>query len=155
MAGIWKSDYFAEVSTSELEFQLIKKVKRRLKREQFLVTPLAIMTNPFYIRWTVLDFGCGSKPYESLFKNANSYIGIDLEASGHSHQDSKVDVFYDGKTIPFPDEHFDAVVCFEVLEHVFNIKEIIQELNRVLKPNGKLLISVPFAWDEHEVPLFL
>jgi SAM-dependent methyltransferase len=38
------------------------------------------------------------------------------------------------------------------LEHVFNPDEFLAEINRVLKPGGKLLISVPFVWDEHEQP---
>lgn len=104
------------------------------------------------IEGDILDFGCGSKPYESLFVNSKSYTGVDIEASGHNHKDSKVDYFYDGKTLPFPDQSFDAVVCFEVFEHVFNIDEMLAEVSRVLKPNGKLLMSIPFAWDEHEAP---
>ena len=90
--------------------------------------------------------------FESLFVNAKSYVGVDIELSGHNHKDSKVDYFYDGKKLPFNDASFDAIVCFEVLEHVFNIEEVLAEIYRVLKPNGQLLISIPFAWDEHEIP---
>ena len=39
-----------------------------------------------------------------------------------------------------------------MFEHIFNIDEILIELNRVLKINGKLLITIPFAWEEHEQP---
>jgi len=100
----------------------------------------------------ILDFGCGSKPYEKLFVNASRYIGLDIETSGHDHATSSVDVFYDGKRIPFDDESFDACVTFEVLEHVFNPDEILVELRRVIKTGGKLMLSVPFVWEEHEVP---
>jgi SAM-dependent methyltransferase len=127
-----------------------------------------MVVNPFYIirrgllmaisrmaptiEGDVLDFGCGSKPYESLFRGARSYVGVDIKTSGHDHKDSKVDVFYDGRTLPFADQQFDSAVCFEVMEHVFNIEEVVSELRRVLKPGGKLLVSVPFAWEEHEAP---
>jgi SAM-dependent methyltransferase len=147
---------------------MLAKLKDRIRREAFLITPLSLVINHLYItrnglfksiskvapsiRGEVLDFGCGSKPYETLFTNASSYIGVDIQVSGHSHKDSKIDVFYDGKTIPFPDKKFDAVVCFEVLEHVFNLEEVLAEIRRVLKPGGQLLVSIPFAWDEHEVP---
>lgn len=147
---------------------MLESLKKRLRSEVFLTTPLAIAINPVYIirnglfksisqiapalKGDILDFGCGSKPYESLFKNANSYMGVDIAVSGHNHKDSKVDFFYDGKTLPFEDNHFDVVVSFEVLEHVFNIDEVLTEINRVLKPDGQLLISIPFAWDEHEMP---
>jgi 2-polyprenyl-3-methyl-5-hydroxy-6-metoxy-1,4-benzoquinol methylase len=75
-----------------------------------------------------------------------------LAVTGHDHIDSKVDVFYDGKILPFDDGQFDAVVSFEVLEHVFNVHEILTEINRVTKHSGHLLISIPFAWGEHEAP---
>lgn len=139
-----------------------------INTDPFLMVRKSIITNPFYIirrglyrsikelahsvTGDILDFGCGSKPYESLFRNSKSYIGLDIEVSGHSHQDSKVDVFYDGKKIPFQKETFDGIVCFEVVEHVFNIDDVLSEMHRVLKPGGKLLLSAPFAWDEHEVP---
>ncbi len=141
---------------------------KRLRREAFLTTWLAVIISPIYIirgglykaikkysseiSGQVLDFGCGQKPYESLFLKATNYIGVDIEISGHDHADSKVDIFYNGKTLPFPDDNFDAVVCFEVLEHVFNIDEVLVEMRRVLKPSGKILLSLPFSWNEHETP---
>jgi SAM-dependent methyltransferase len=101
---------------------------------------------------TVLDFGCGSKPYLQYFAHVGKYIGLDIEQSGHSHQNEQIDVFYDGKKIPFNDNHFDGIFTSEVFEHIFNLEEVIPELHRVLKPKGKLLLSCPFAWPEHEVP---
>ncbi len=145
-------------------------IKSRLQRELFLTTPLALVVNPFYIlrsglfraiskvapeiHGDVLDFGCGSKPYESLFSSATSYIGVDIEVSGHNHvtQGSKVDIYYDGESLPFRDDHFDGVVTFETLEHVFNVERILREIRRVMKSNGLFLASIPFAWDEHEIP---
>jgi ubiquinone/menaquinone biosynthesis C-methylase UbiE len=100
----------------------------------------------------VLDVGCGSKPYQDCFPLASAYIGIDVETSGHDHENSKVDVFYDGMSIPFTNESFDSVVCFEVLEHVKDPKTILEEINRVIKEHGSLLISVPFLFGEHEEP---
>lgn len=101
----------------------------------------------------LLDFGCGSKPYESLFNNVTEYIGLDYEGEGHSHKDESIDFFYDGKKIPFDDESFDSVFSSEVFEHLFNLAEILPEINRVMKKNAKLLITCPFVWPEHEVPV--
>jgi SAM-dependent methyltransferase len=101
----------------------------------------------------LLDFGCGSKPYQSLFINASQYIGLDYESEGHSHTSESIDVMYDGKTIPFPDEHFDSVFSSEVFEHIFNLEEILPEIKRVMKKGGKILITCPFVWNEHEVPV--
>ena len=48
----------------------------------------------------LLDFGCGSKPYKSLF-TVKTYTGLDFESQGHDHSNEQIDVYYDVKTIPF------------------------------------------------------
>jgi SAM-dependent methyltransferase len=138
-----------------------------LKQQSFHPNIVSIFVHPFYfirrdlyksikrfapvLKGKLLDFGCGRKPYERLFA-VDEYIGIDIEKSGHEHTRSKVDVFYDGKHIPFPDSIFDSLFCSEVLEHIFNPDEILQEINRVLKVGARALITVPFTWNEHEIP---
>jgi SAM-dependent methyltransferase len=145
-----------------------RRLVERLRREVFLTTQLSIVISPIYIirrglhlairdlapsfTGHVLDFGCGSKPYESLFTGVESYIGVDMLDTGHPHRQSRVDVFYDGERLPFPDSAFDGIVSFEVLEHVFNPETVLGELRRVLKPGGMMLLTLPFAWDEHEIP---
>jgi SAM-dependent methyltransferase len=99
----------------------------------------------------LMDFGCGSKPYRDLFR-VDEYVGVDIQVSGHASVDKHADVFYDGKTLPFSDRCFDSMLASEVLEHVFNLDAILAEMYRVLKPGGVLLITIPFAWDQHEVP---
>jgi len=127
---------------------------------------LGIFVNPFYIArkgllkniktlgknicGKTLDVGCGIKPYKKYF-NSNEYIGIDLKTTLH-HSGNNIDVYYDGKAIPFNNEQFDSVVTSQVLEHVFHPDLFLSEINRVLKVDGCLLITVPFVWDEHEQP---
>lgn len=103
------------------------------------------------LKGRMMDFGCGQKPYYSLF-NVDQYIGVDFENPGHSHANEAIDVFYDGKTIPFEREHFDSIFSSEVFEHIFNLPDILKELNRVLKVDGLMLITCPFSFCEHEVP---
>lgn len=147
---------------------IVGRLRAYWNRQWFEPTLLSVATNPAYIirrglflaikelapriSGVVLDFGCGSKPYESLFSEATSYVGVDLEITGHNHADSRVDVFYDGKVLPFMDGQFDAVVSFEVFEHIFNLPQVLREINRVTRDSGYLLVSVPFAWHEHEQP---
>ena len=100
----------------------------------------------------MMDFGCGAKPYKKLFSKVNEYIGVDVELSGHCHENEDIDVYYDGKTLPFEDNSFDSIFSSEVFEHVSNLEEILNELNRVLKPEGMMLVTVPFVWNEHEAP---
>lgn len=138
------------------------------KKQLFSPNLLSLFINPFYIirrslynsikkyapslEGELLDFGCGEKPYKGLFTKADNYIGLDIENEAHSHEKEEIDVYYDGKTIPFNNGHFDVVFSSEVFEHIFDIEDIIKEINRVLKTGGKLFITVPFTWNEHEIP---
>ena len=77
---------------------------------------------------------------------------MEVEQEGHDHTNEQVDVFFDGTHFPFENGHFDSVLTSQVLEHVFTPDEFLQEIHRVLKPDGRLLLTVPFVWDEHEQP---
>ena len=147
---------------------MINKIKDIFKSNAFITKRYSITFLPNYIirrgiykkikqkaveiKGVCLDFGCGSKPYESLFENAEEYIGVDIEVSGHNNSSNKIDYYYDGKVLPFQKEKFDVIFSSEVFEHIFNIHSILPELNRVLKTKGLLLITIPFVWEEHEIP---
>jgi SAM-dependent methyltransferase len=98
----------------------------------------------------LLDVGCGTKPYRSLF-TVQEYLGLDID-SEVTRRRAVADVRYDGTTFPLADARFDAVLCNQVLEHVFTPDAFMAEIARVLKPGGLLLLTVPFVWDEHEQP---
>jgi len=99
----------------------------------------------------LLDFGCGSKPYRTLFE-VDEYIGLDYENEGHPHSEEQIDIFYDGGKLPFKDAEFDYILCTEVFEHLFDLDDKLVEFNRVLKSTGLLFVTCPFVWNEHEVP---
>src|SRR3954447_11000045 len=118
---------------------LIDQARRRMAREKFHPTWLGAIIHPFFIirrrlaraiagrareiEGRVLDFGCGSQPYRDDFAHISDYVGLDIAVSGHPHANSKVDVYYDGRTLPFSGHGFDAAISFEVFEHVFNLDE--------------------------------
>lgn len=99
----------------------------------------------------VLDVGCGLKPYEECFANA-TYVGIDVEESGREASEKTADAYFNGLDIPYDEEDFDAVLCTEVLEHCVDPTRLLAEMHRVLKPGGRLLVTVPFIWGLHETP---
>lgn len=147
---------------------IMSSLKDLYLKQRFFPNLLSILINPFYftrkrllkslrniapsLSGRLLDFGCGSKPYRSLFTKVSEYIGVDIENEGHDHDTEDVDYYYDGMTLPFEKDMFDSVLCSEVLEHVPDIDTTLNELNRVLALGGKLLITVPFVWPEHEMP---
>lgn len=142
------------------------KLKEIYRRQAFYPGWLGIFVNPFYfaraglrdamiefapkLSGSLLDVGCGSKPYRLLF-NVDTYVGLDIE-SETSRERGVADTLYSGSAFPFSDNSFDSILCNQVLEHVFNPDEFIGEIVRVLKPSGKVLLTVPFVWDEHEQP---
>lgn len=102
------------------------------------------------IRGKTLDVGCGCKPYEDFFGDVTEYIGMEIE--GYDVNSASVDILYDGKVFPLENESFDSAVTFQVLEHVREPDAFMEEVSRILKAGGMLLLSVPFIWDEHEQP---
>jgi SAM-dependent methyltransferase len=100
---------------------------------------------------TVLDVGCGMQPYAELFAHC-AYVGIDVESSGRQAHEKRADRLYDGVNIPYEAESFDAVFCTQVLEHALEPADLLRDIHRVLRIGGRLMVTVPFMWGEHEAP---
>lgn len=92
----------------------------------------------------------GSQPYRNHL-GTSEYVGLEFDTP-ENRTAEQADFFYDGTTFSFENDAFDSILCTEVLEHVFEPERFVQEMMRVLKPGGKLLMTVPFAWDENEQP---
>lgn len=145
---------------------MISALKAWYARQNYEPGPAGWLVNPFYLarrelrrnlgellpRLTgdIVDVGCGTKPYRHLVP-ADRYVGLDYE-SPLRREAGLADVYYDGGTFPLADDEFDGALCSQVLEHVFNPDEFLNEINRVLRPGGNLVLTVPFVWDEHEQP---
>lgn len=99
------------------------------------------------IQGNILDLGCGSKPYANLFKSAQRYIGVDITPEKNPDI-----VINPSDKLPFPDSFFDAVVSFQVLEHIENLDMSLIEIKRVLKKDGLLIVTAPFIFPEHGQP---
>ncbi len=145
---------------------LKRKLVKVIQSQHFMPTWWGIFVNPYYIarkglfnciaplgnyiQGKTLDIGCGQKPYQALCASSE-YIGLELDTQ-ENRDFKKADYFYDGKRLPFEDKAMDSVVTHQVFEHVFQPNEFLCEINRVLKDQGILMLSVPFVWDEHEQP---
>ena len=141
-------------------------LRRRWQKELFEPGWLGWFINPFYfarrglrqglgeffpgLRGAVLDVGCGRKPYRHLVP-AEKYIGLDLDTP-ELRAIGAADLYYAGGAFPVADAGFDAVLCSQVLEHIFTPAAFLGEIHRVLRPGGTLLLTTPFAWDEHSQP---
>jgi len=66
--------------------------------------------------------------------------------------EKRPDVQAQAEHLPFRDGSFDAVICSELLEHVFEPAAILREVHRVLHPRGVLLACAPFLYRIHADP---
>jgi len=97
----------------------------------------------------ILDLGCREKPYADWLEpgRVGTYIGADVIPG------AGVDVLIDPMGHwPFADESFDAIVCTQVLEHVGNRDTVVDEMSRILKSAGTILVTVPFLYPAHGLP---
>ena len=96
---------------------------------------------------SVLDVGCGKKPFGPLFSETIRHVGMDIAC------DTDADVVHDLETKwPMEDGSFDLVLMSEVMEHLGDPEHALAESARVLRPGGLLYISTPFAFPLHARP---
>jgi len=142
----------------------------KFRKARLYISPCFL--NEFYIRRAIesinknykfsgslLDIGCGSKPYIDLFKDVKEYKGIDFK-SYSINKDSSIyrpDYFF-GKEynkdlkLSFNKETFDNVVSFQVLEHHPKPEKLVSEMVRVTRTGGYILLTAPFLGGIHEEP---
>ena len=112
---------------------------------------------------TILDAGAGEQRYKK-YTNHLKYTSQDFgkyEGGGQfgktklGYWDSKkCDIICDITNIPVSDNSYDNIFCTEVFEHLPDPSKALRELSRVLKINGKLLITAPFRCLYHQNPYF-
>lgn len=102
------------------------------------------------LRGKLLDVGCGRKPYAEFFNHVDAYVGIDVPTTMHGTE--FVDVMATAQALPFKDACFDGILCTEVLEHCPEPTQVLEEMRRVSKPGGYLLLTVPLSEQLHEDP---
>jgi methionine biosynthesis protein MetW len=97
-----------------------------------------------------LDVGCGDGDITLFLKenmSAKEAFGIEIAdeavVSSRSKGINAFKVDIDQENLPFNDNFFDVAYCGEVIEHVFDTDHLLEEIFRVLKPNGKLVITTP------------
>jgi malonyl-CoA O-methyltransferase len=92
----------------------------------------------------VLDAGAGKGRYATLLKQRHpsaDVTALDVSAEMLRHVPAGITtVRHSLLDLPFPDGHFDAVLCIEALEHAVRIGEAVRELARVLAPGGTLVV---------------
>lgn len=128
---------------------LIKETLRGKSLPRILINNRMEKTEP--IKGRILDLASGTKrPSYYRFLNADKKSEItSVDISDERKPDIKADL---EKPFPFQNKEFDYVFCFNLLEHIFNYRNLISESCRVLKENGELIGTVPFLGSVHGDP---
>jgi len=101
---------------------------------------------------TIVDFGCGDgeilKKMQTINPNAK-YIGLDVSRFALDKASSKLpDVEFhqiiDGGSFPVENGSVDFIFSSEVIEHIYDSKNAFLEMNRILRPNGRILLTTPY-----------
>jgi 2-polyprenyl-3-methyl-5-hydroxy-6-metoxy-1,4-benzoquinol methylase len=96
-------------------------------------------------RGKVVDVGCGEGFVLSKIESS-LVVGVDVSetAARQAAQGGTATVVRSyAESLPFSDSYFDAAVCSEVLEHTINPKKVVEELVRVVRPGGRIILSIP------------
>lgn len=100
----------------------------------------------------ILDFGCGSGRHvreylESGYRNVYGYDIEDHVAPGDPEEAARFRFAAEpGAPLPFPDDHFDFVYSYSVMEHVLDPERAFREIYSVMRPGGVSLLDFPSKW---------
>ena len=102
----------------------------------------------------LLDVGSGNSPYSLIFKDRIShYISMDYLPILNGEGCSKPVIYSNGKKIAVKSNSIDSILCTQVLEYIDFPDEFLREFHRVIKPDGKVIITVPFMYPVHHKEL--
>ncbi len=150
VTGLLKSDeysYMYAVENSHWWFVSRRKLMVELIRS-------FKMKNP-----EILDVGCGTGGNLKVLDRVGSTCGTDItgRAVEFCRMNGLDNVMKCGiEEIPLKDEVFDIIVCLDVLEHLDNPSTGLDELRRVLKDDGRIIVTVPAftsLWGQHDIAL--
>jgi SAM-dependent methyltransferase len=101
-----------------------------------------------YVRGKVLNAGCGNRDISEFLiqGGATSVEHCDLKSSIPGA------IIADLTSIPRPDNTYDTILCNAVLEHVQFPDRVVDEFSRLLKPDGLMLLCIPFMQPYHPAP---
>ena len=100
----------------------------------------------------ILDYGCGEGIILKMMHQINpasSYVGVDISKKIIQKNKKRMPQFNffqieEEEKLPFQNSYFDFIISTDVIEHVYNTPMLFKELSRILKPGGKILLTVPY-----------
>lgn len=116
------------------------------KVRSFTLKKKLALVNRLSAKGNLLDVGCGTGYFLATCKNDGwKTTGIEPSAQARkvAHDQHGLDVFDEPQLNQLPEHSFDVISLWHVLEHVPHLQQRVEELRRLLKPGGVLIIAVP------------
>ncbi|MGH8318453.1 MAG: class I SAM-dependent methyltransferase [Steroidobacteraceae bacterium] len=105
-----------------------------------------------HARGRLIDLGCGKVPLYGMYKDLVSEV-VCVDWPNSLHATTHTDVFADlNLPLDVEENGFDTAIASDVIEHLHTPKALFASAARLLRPEGKLLIGVPFLYCIHEMP---
>jgi len=150
----WTPNYWREYIEQGSPAKLYKN-----SRDIALISELLCPTDGEFI----LDAGCGYGRISKVILDSTStarVVGVDISSSMISYASNWLRSRFAGylsdlQSLPFPNGVFDSIICNGVIMHVKDEKVVIQELARVLRPGGRLVLSVNNLLSPFSLPTIL
>jgi len=103
-----------------------------------------------HVQGKLVDLGCGNAPLYQTYKAYTSEIYC-VDWANSFHENQFLDFVQDlNEPLQIEDGIFDTVIVSDVLEHIRKPESLINEMFRILRPNGKIILNVPFFYWLHE-----
>lgn len=115
--------------------------------ESCIISNLCEVITKYFECEKIIDIGCG---FGNVLYNsyAKKKVGIDISFNQLRRVDgSIIKVRCNAEDIPIENEYFDFVICTDIFEHVLSIKNLVNEIDRLLVMNGSLLFATPWKQD--------
>ncbi len=132
MENVTKKRYLMDIISTDINFERLKIIKKLLPEKGKLLEIGA---------WD----GTTIKYYKQKFKGET--YGIDISKKiikkAEKHFDNLKKCDLNKEKIPYKNNYFDIVICSEVIEHIYDTDRLLEEIKRVLKNTGFLIISTP------------
>jgi len=108
----------------------------------------------------ILNVGCGTGGTIKMLEKYGDVDNVDIseDAIKFMKKEGYTKIKkVDGIELPYPENTFDLVIALDVLEHIEFDKDALKEWRRVLKPGGKVILTVPAyqrLWSDHDISLY-
>jgi SAM-dependent methyltransferase len=165
IGGYYKSENY--VSHSNTNIGLVNKIYKAVRK--YTHKKKLKLVNSLSNGRHILDIGCGTGEFLNVCKRAGWYtqgIEPDEEARSFGIKQYDINVQQESAVSSFPPLSFDVITMWHVLEHVYDLRERVIELKRIISSNGTIVIAVPncsskdaiyyqSAWAAYDLPRHL